>query len=105
MHLEGVMVSFIFLGRFICSKEDTKLRQDFNSEKSYFIFDKKMVEKSSPLWYYNREVNIRNLVIIAKGSHLFPSRTQKLSPLTLMVLGWRRPGRVRRRQIFLCAYF
>ena len=33
-------------------------------------------------------------VIMAKGSHLFPYRTQKLSLSAPMVLGWRRPGRV-----------
>ena len=31
---------------------------------------------------------------MAKRIHLFPSRTQKLSSYTPMVLGWRRPGRV-----------
>ena len=31
---------------------------------------------------------------IAKGIHLFPFRTQKLSPYTPKVLGWRRPGRI-----------
>ena len=39
------------------------------------------------------------MVMIAKGIHLFPFRTQKLSPFTLMVLGWRRPGRVSSRQL------
>ncbi len=38
-------------------------------------------------------------VAMAKGSHLFPSRTQKLSPSAPMVLGWTRPGRVGRRRI------
>ena len=39
---------------------------------------------------------------MAKGSHLFPFRTQKLSPSAPMVLGWTRPGRVgRRRNLFL----
>ena len=33
-------------------------------------------------------------VVMAKGSHLFPYRTQKLSLSAPMVLGWRRPGRV-----------
>ena len=33
-------------------------------------------------------------VTMAKGSHLFPYRTQKLSLSAPMVLGWRRPGRV-----------
>ena len=33
-------------------------------------------------------------VVMAKGVHLFPSRTQKLSPYTSKVLGWKRPGRI-----------
>ena len=33
---------------------------------------------------------------MAKGYHLFPYRTQKLSPSAPMVLGWTRPGRVGR---------
>ena len=37
-------------------------------------------------------------VTIARGIHLFPYRTQKLSLLALMVLGWQRPGRVGRRR-------
>ena len=51
---------------------------------------------------------------MAKGIHLFPYRTQKLSLSAPMVLGWRRPGRVGRCRIpkkklslmaglFLCA--
>jgi hypothetical protein len=35
----------------------------------------------------------QNLVAIAKGSHLFPSRTQKLSPSALKILGGRLPGK------------
>lgn len=35
---------------------------------------------------------------IALGSHLFPFRTQKLSPVAPMVLGRIRPGRVGRRR-------
>ena len=31
---------------------------------------------------------------MAKGIHLFPSRTQQLSPYTSKVLGWKRPGRI-----------
>ena len=42
---------------------------------------------------------------IAKGIHLFPYRTQKLSPSASMVLGWQRPGRVERRQIQSLAFF
>ena len=34
-----------------------------------------------------------------EGDHLFPYRTQKLSPSAPMVLGWKRPGRVGRRRI------
>ena len=42
---------------------------------------------------------IRFPVAMAGGTHLFPYRTQKLSLHTLMVLGWRRPGRVGRCRI------
>ena len=38
-------------------------------------------------------------VIIARGIHLFPYRTQKLSLSALMVPGWGRPGRVGRCRI------
>ena len=38
-------------------------------------------------------------VTMAKGIHLFPYRTQKLSLSAPMVLGWRRPGRVGRCRI------
>ena len=42
---------------------------------------------------------IRFPVTMAKGIHLFPYRTQKLSLSAPMVLGWRRPGRVGRCRI------
>ena len=35
-----------------------------------------------------------NPVTIAVGFHVFPSRTQQLSPHTPKVLGWKRPGRI-----------
>ena len=38
-------------------------------------------------------------VVMAEGYHLYPYRTQKLSPPALMVLGWQRPGRVGRCRI------
>ena len=38
---------------------------------------------------------------MAEGSHLFPSRTQKLSLLAPMVLHWRRCGRVGHCQVFI----
>ena len=39
------------------------------------------------------------LVMIARGTHLFPYRTQKLSLFTPMVFGWQRPERVGSRQL------
>ena len=36
---------------------------------------------------------------MARGIHLFPSRTQKLSPFAPKVLGWKRPGRIGRCRI------
>ena len=50
----------------------------------------------TPADIHNR---IKFPVTMAGGSHLFPSRTQKLSLQTLMVLGWQRPGRVGSRRI------
>src|SRR4051794_38757993 len=38
-------------------------------------------------------------VVIARGRHLFPFRTEQLSPSAPMVLGPRGPGRVGRRRI------
>ena len=38
-------------------------------------------------------------VAMARGFHLFPSRTQKLSLSAPKVLGWQRPGRSGRRRI------
>ena len=40
-------------------------------------------------------------VTIAVGKHLFPSRTQQLSPPAPMVLPWQRGGRVGRRRVSL----
>ena len=42
----------------------------------------------------------RNAVAIARRSHLFPYRTQKLSSLALMILGGRLPGKVGRCRLF-----
>ena len=39
-------------------------------------------------------------VTIARGIHLFPFRTQKLSLLAPNVLGWKRPGRIGRCRFF-----
>ncbi len=38
--------------------------------------------------------SLKNAVAIARRIHLFPCRTQKLSSLTLMILGGRLPGKV-----------
>ena len=69
----------------------------------------KKPEDANPADIHNR---IQFPVTIAGGPHLFPSRTQKLSLHTLMVLGWQRPGRVgsrriqlRRREIFSFSLF
>ena len=40
---------------------------------------------------------LKNRVTIAKGIHLFPYRTQKLSPSALKILGGQLPGKIRRR--------
>src|SRR2546423_14537346 len=40
--------------------------------------------------------------VIATGKHLFPFRTEKLSPLAPMVLGEQSPGRVGRRPFPWC---
>ena len=47
----------------------------------------------------NLENRIEFPVTIARGKHLYPSRTQKLRLSAPMVLGWKRPGRVGRRRI------
>ncbi len=41
----------------------------------------------------------RNFVTIAEGIHLFPSRTQSLSPLALTILGGQLPGKIGRRKL------
>src|SRR5262245_60430421 len=40
-------------------------------------------------------------VVIARGPHLFPFRTEQLSPPAPMVLGPRGPGRVGRRRSYI----
>ena len=40
-------------------------------------------------------------VALARGKHLFPFRTEQLSPSAPMVLGSQGPGRVGRRRFFL----
>ena len=43
------------------------------------------------------QLDLTNGAVIAAGKHLFPFRTEKLSPLAPMVLGEQSPGRVGRR--------
>ena len=47
------------------------------------------------------EENLSFPVVIAEGKHLFPFRTEPLSPLAPMVLLGSPSGRVGRRRIFL----
>ena len=50
--------------------------------------------------HINKVIRVKNtlvipvLVTIERRTHLFPSRTQKLSSSSPKVLGWRRPGRI-----------
>ena len=60
-----------------------------------------MVNKENQVVHSSVEVlrvqklsELNNPVVMAKGIHLFPSRTQQLSPYTSKVLGWKRPGRI-----------
>src|SRR5438128_9995123 len=46
-------------------------------------------------------VSRRFPVVMARGKHLFPFRTEQLSPSAPMVLGLHGPGRVGRRRINL----
>ena len=46
------------------------------------------------------EAKEKNMVTIEKEIHLFPSRTQKLSLSSLMILGVQTPGKVSRSQFF-----
>src|SRR3982750_2788442 len=57
-----------------------------------------------PLWSFEGARTRPDLTlsaVIAAGVHLFPFRTEKLSPPAPMVLGARAPGRVGRRRIEL----
>src|SRR5579864_5153024 len=49
----------------------------------------------------HRPLTKRYPVTIAAGKHLFPSRTQQLSPPAPMVLPWQRGGRVGHRRVSL----
>ena len=45
-----------------------------------------------------RNLPQEKLVLMAVRVHPFPSRTRKLSSLALTILGWKRPGKIGRRQ-------
>src|SRR3982751_5202473 len=51
----------------------------------------------APAWAWSRHFS----VVIARGPHLFPFRTEQLSPSAPMVLGSQGPGRVGRRRSFI----
>ena len=53
-----------------------------------------MVHSSVEVLRVQKLSELNNPVVMAKGIHLFPSRTQQLSPYTSKVLGWKRPGRI-----------
>ena len=38
------------------------------------------------------------MVFLTQRVHLFPFRTQKLSSVVAKILGWRRPGKIAKRQ-------
>ena len=52
-----------------------------------------------------RNPQAENPVTIARRSHLFPSRTQKLSSLAPMILGGKLPGKVGRCRFLFCKIF
>ena len=45
-------------------------------------------------YYFSLFFSVFESVLMAVRSHPFPFRTRKLSSLTLMILGWRRPGKL-----------
>src|SRR6266496_4186147 len=62
------------------------------------------LELATSLWSFEgvprlREKALTISAVIAAGVHLFPFRTEKLSPPAPMVLGGQPPGRVGRRRI------
>ena len=70
---------------FFCEvlKEHTKL---CTSEYNFFC---EVFKKHSNMYF-----KASNPVAIAMGFHLFPYRTQQLSPYTPKVLAWKRAGRI-----------
>jgi hypothetical protein len=63
---------------------------------------KKLYVVLSDLKQLNKQSNLVKIgfVTIAERTHLFPSRTQKLSSLTSKVLGGQLPGRIDRCEAF-----
>ena len=57
-------------------------------------------ERSSPPWGRGPRGLDKFPVAMARGKHLFPFRTEPLSPSAPMVLGPQGPGRVGRRRFF-----
>src|SRR5215213_5511799 len=79
----------------------------FFSEKADFLDPRPSVQFSGPgAWCAAVHIARRRAagghspfsVAIARGKHLFPFRTEKLSPSAPMVLGPQGPGRVGRRR-------
>ena len=70
---------------------------DKRARKFFFTYGEKTASRTRSKAVLPLEAN--DPVTIEKGPHLFPSRTQKLSLSSLMVLGGQPPGRVSRRRI------
>ena len=70
------------------SRSDRRSIQEYVTERATQM--NKKVPKS--------EAKEKNMVTIEKEIHLFPSRTQKLSLSSLMILGVQTPGKVSRSQ-------
>ena len=77
-------------------QREAKLRE-LNGGRKGRLFSNRIAESGGRA--ANRRKRSPFPVVMTKGIHLFPYRTQKLSPSVPMVLGWRRPGRVGRCRI------
>ncbi len=55
--------------------------------------------RTHPFWKGRKQIRSRIPVTMTKGFHLFPSRTQKLSPSVPKVVDWRRSARIGRCRI------
>ena len=87
------MSLLILIGRGLDLREETTKEDRYSNRGQLFTV------QFSGCWSETIDSLIEIPVAIARGFHLYPSRTQKLSLSAPMVLGWRRPGRVGRCRI------